>query len=230
MPQGAEEADGLDDVARVARDQIGHGADWIKVYADYRWGAERRGARRPSRSRSSRASSRWRDSSGRPVAAHASTAGGHAPRHRGRRRDDRARRRRHAGDLEADGRAATSASARRSRPAMRRRSTPAGRRARSPSPRGIAAKRASFKAALDAGVTHLLRQRRRRVRARRQRARARADGGLRHDARRRRARGDIGQRAPLHLDSRVGSMKAGCWPTSSPWTAIPPPISGRCGA
>ena len=24
---------------RVVRDQIGHGADWIKVYADYRWGA-----------------------------------------------------------------------------------------------------------------------------------------------------------------------------------------------
>ena len=23
---------------RVVRDQIGHGADWVKVYADYRWG------------------------------------------------------------------------------------------------------------------------------------------------------------------------------------------------
>src|ERR1051325_1135484 len=38
VPQGAEEADGVDSLTRVVRDQIGHGADWIKVYADYRWG------------------------------------------------------------------------------------------------------------------------------------------------------------------------------------------------
>ena len=37
VPQGAEEAD-IDSLTRVVRDQIGHGADWIKVYADYRWG------------------------------------------------------------------------------------------------------------------------------------------------------------------------------------------------
>ena len=35
---GAEEADGVDDLTRVVRDQIGKGAEWIKVYADYRWG------------------------------------------------------------------------------------------------------------------------------------------------------------------------------------------------
>src|SRR6266849_6766250 len=34
VPQGAEEADGMDGLIRVVRDQIGHGADWIKVYAD----------------------------------------------------------------------------------------------------------------------------------------------------------------------------------------------------
>src|SRR6185312_14004041 len=39
VPQGAEEADGIDSLTRVVRDQIGKGADWIKVYADYRWGA-----------------------------------------------------------------------------------------------------------------------------------------------------------------------------------------------
>lgn len=39
VPQGAEEADGVDSLTRVVRDQIGKGADWIKVYADYRWGA-----------------------------------------------------------------------------------------------------------------------------------------------------------------------------------------------
>ena len=40
VPQGAEEADGVDSLSRVVRDQIGHGADWIKVYADYRWGTQ----------------------------------------------------------------------------------------------------------------------------------------------------------------------------------------------
>lgn len=35
---GAEPADG-NDLIRVVRDQIGKGADFIKVYADYRWGA-----------------------------------------------------------------------------------------------------------------------------------------------------------------------------------------------
>jgi len=34
---GAEPADGAD-LVRVVRDQIGKGADFIKVYADYRWG------------------------------------------------------------------------------------------------------------------------------------------------------------------------------------------------
>jgi imidazolonepropionase-like amidohydrolase len=39
VPQGAEEADGVDGLSRVVREQIGKGADWVKVYADYRWGA-----------------------------------------------------------------------------------------------------------------------------------------------------------------------------------------------
>ena len=34
---GAEQADGSD-IARVVRDQIGNGADFIKIYADYHWG------------------------------------------------------------------------------------------------------------------------------------------------------------------------------------------------
>jgi len=38
VPQGAEEADGVDSLTRIVRDQIGHGADWIKLYGDYRWG------------------------------------------------------------------------------------------------------------------------------------------------------------------------------------------------
>jgi imidazolonepropionase-like amidohydrolase len=37
VPQGAEEASG-DALIRVVRDQIGHGADWVKIYADTPWG------------------------------------------------------------------------------------------------------------------------------------------------------------------------------------------------
>jgi imidazolonepropionase-like amidohydrolase len=38
LPQGAQEADGVDNLVRAVREQIGHGADVVKVYADYRWG------------------------------------------------------------------------------------------------------------------------------------------------------------------------------------------------
>ena len=38
VPQGAQEASGIDGVMTATRDQIKAGADLIKVYADYRWG------------------------------------------------------------------------------------------------------------------------------------------------------------------------------------------------
>lgn len=38
VPQGAEEASGVDDVVRVVRSQIAAGADVVKLYGDYRWG------------------------------------------------------------------------------------------------------------------------------------------------------------------------------------------------
>lgn len=44
LPKGAEVADGRDELIRVTRDQIGRGADWIKIYADYRWGPNGRTA------------------------------------------------------------------------------------------------------------------------------------------------------------------------------------------
>jgi len=37
-PHGAAEADGLEGLTHEVRTQIGHGADLIKVYVDYRWG------------------------------------------------------------------------------------------------------------------------------------------------------------------------------------------------
>jgi imidazolonepropionase-like amidohydrolase len=72
VPQGAEEADGVDALIRVARDQIGKGADWIKVYADYRWGPN--GETRPTFSQDElKLVVEAARSSGRPVAAHAYT-------------------------------------------------------------------------------------------------------------------------------------------------------------
>jgi imidazolonepropionase-like amidohydrolase len=38
VPQGAEEAGGGESLAHIVRSQIGKGADWVKFYADYRWG------------------------------------------------------------------------------------------------------------------------------------------------------------------------------------------------
>ena len=75
VPQGAEEADGVEGLTRVARDQIGHGADWIKVYADYRWGLN--GEARPTFSEAElRTLVEVAASSGRKVVAHAATAEG----------------------------------------------------------------------------------------------------------------------------------------------------------
>ena len=75
FPQGAEEADGAGGALDAVRRQIGKGADWVKLYGDYRWGAGE-----PSRPTFSEAEIRLavtaaRDA-GRPVAVHASTPEG----------------------------------------------------------------------------------------------------------------------------------------------------------
>jgi imidazolonepropionase-like amidohydrolase len=75
VPQGAEEASGLDGVVRVTRDQIGRGADFLKVYADYRYGPN--GEARPTFTLEElRRIVEVATSSGRPVVAHASTPEG----------------------------------------------------------------------------------------------------------------------------------------------------------
>lgn len=75
VPQGAQECSGVEDCIRVAREQIGKGADWIKIYADYRWGAG--GSARPTFSQEElNAIVQTARSSGRATAAHATTAEG----------------------------------------------------------------------------------------------------------------------------------------------------------
>ena len=72
VPQGAQEADGVEGVTHAVREQIGKGADWIKVYADYRWGPN--GAARPTFTLEElKTIVEVAKSSGRPVAAHAAT-------------------------------------------------------------------------------------------------------------------------------------------------------------
>ena len=153
VPQGAEEADGVDSLMRTVRDQIGHGADWIKLYGDYRWGPAP-GSRPTFSLEEMKLAVETAKSAGVPVAVHSSTPEG--------------MRRAILGGAETiehgDGGtpevwrlmvehhvalcptlAAGDAT-----------SQYAGwRKGEQPEPQGIQRKRASFKAALDAGVTIL---------------------------------------------------------------------------
>jgi imidazolonepropionase-like amidohydrolase len=75
LPQGAEEASGVDEIVRATREQIGKGADWVKLYVDYRWGSGE--PARPTFSQEEIAAAvKAAHDAGRPVAAHATTAEG----------------------------------------------------------------------------------------------------------------------------------------------------------
>ena len=75
VPQGAEEVDGPESIQRATRTQIARGADWIKVYADYRYGPG--GEPHPTFSQDELALIvRIAHDAGVPVAAHATTAEG----------------------------------------------------------------------------------------------------------------------------------------------------------
>src|SRR5579864_2922737 len=153
IPQGAEEADGIDSLTRVVRDQIGKGADWIKLYGDYRWGAGP-GARPTFTLEEMKLAVEVAHSAGIPVAVHTQTPEG-------------MRRATLAGvdtiehgdqgtpeifKLMVDHHVALCPTL----AAGDATSQYAGwKKGVDPEPRGIAQKRASFKAALDAGVTIL---------------------------------------------------------------------------
>ncbi len=75
VPLGAEEADGVEGVKIAVRRQIGNNVDFIKVYADYRWGPN--GGARPTFTVDELKSMvETAESSGRYVVAHASTVEG----------------------------------------------------------------------------------------------------------------------------------------------------------
>ncbi len=74
-PKGAQEASGTAEVLRAVREQVGHGADWVKVYADYGRGPG--GSDTPTFSLDElKALVDEAHSAGRPVSAHAMTAEG----------------------------------------------------------------------------------------------------------------------------------------------------------
>ncbi|PYO93905.1 MAG: amidohydrolase [Gemmatimonadetes bacterium] len=75
LPQGAQPVSGVPEVLAAVREQAGRGADWIKVYADY--GRGPRGEAEPTFSQEElNALVAEAHSSGRPVAAHATTPEG----------------------------------------------------------------------------------------------------------------------------------------------------------
>jgi imidazolonepropionase-like amidohydrolase len=179
IPQGAEEADG-NALVRVVRDQAGRGADWIKVYGDYRAGP--RGEATPTFSQDEmRLIVETAKSLNRPVVVHASTP-------EGMRRAVLAG----AATIEhGDGGTAEVFKLMVQHGVAFCPTLAAGdatsqyggwRKGQDPEPAGIRRKRESFKLALDVGVTMpgsdvgVFPRRG---------ARTRVDGGLRHDAGRR---------------------------------------------
>lgn len=75
VPHGAAEADGVDALIKEVRTQIGKGADLVKVYADYRWGPNEQAAPTFTIDELKKVVE-VAASSGREVAAHASTEEG----------------------------------------------------------------------------------------------------------------------------------------------------------
>ncbi|RZM10881.1 MAG: amidohydrolase family protein [Sphingomonas sp.] len=75
IPQGAEEVSGTEQMVAAVRRQIAAGADWVKLYADYRWrpGEESRATLNLDEMKAAVAAAH---DAGRPVAVHASTAEG----------------------------------------------------------------------------------------------------------------------------------------------------------
>jgi imidazolonepropionase-like amidohydrolase len=150
-PHGAAEADGVEGLTREVRTQIGHGADVIKVYVDYRWGLN--GAAAPTFTvEELKKVVEVASSAGRMVAVHSGTAEG-------------MRRAIEAGVTtieHGDGGTPELFAAMKAKGIALCPTLAAGdaiaqyggwRKGVDPEPERIKAKRASFRAAMDAGVT-----------------------------------------------------------------------------
>jgi imidazolonepropionase-like amidohydrolase len=75
IPQGAEETDGVEGIMHTVRDQAGRGADWIKIYGDYRAGPT--GQTTPTFTQAEmNAAVETAHSIARPVSVHSSTPEG----------------------------------------------------------------------------------------------------------------------------------------------------------
>jgi imidazolonepropionase-like amidohydrolase len=75
IPKGGEETDGIDGITHTVRSQIGHGADVVKIYVDYRWGLN--GTAEPTFTEEElKTAVEVAKSSGRTVAVHSSTTEG----------------------------------------------------------------------------------------------------------------------------------------------------------
>ncbi len=75
LPQGAAEVAGMEELSKEVRTQISKGADVIKLYADYRWGKDKKAAPTFSEQEIKLATGIAR-SGGRQTVAHASTVEG----------------------------------------------------------------------------------------------------------------------------------------------------------
>jgi imidazolonepropionase-like amidohydrolase len=74
LPKGGQEVSGPTEIIKAVREQVGHGADWVKVYADYRHGVS--GTVPTFSEEELRTLVAEARSAGRPVSAHATTAEG----------------------------------------------------------------------------------------------------------------------------------------------------------
>jgi imidazolonepropionase-like amidohydrolase len=75
MPQGGEETDGVEGIMHTVRDQAGKGADWIKLYGDYRAGPNGQTVATFTQEEMN-AAVETAHSLGRPVAVHSSSTEG----------------------------------------------------------------------------------------------------------------------------------------------------------
>ena len=74
LPKGGQEVSGVPEMIKAVREQVGQGADWVKVYADYRHGVS--GTVPTFSEEELRALVSEAHSAGRPVSAHATTPEG----------------------------------------------------------------------------------------------------------------------------------------------------------